>query len=236
MYNDKITIIVSVYNELASLPELLQKISHQLGLLPAEVNCIISDDGSTDETVPFLQNAQVTYPWLSFIHAPVNCGKSNALKSAIDITESNYIIILDGDLQNDPKDFLPLYQTIKNTQTDCVAGWRKFRKDDPLKNILSRIYNTLINIIFDMDLHDHNCGMKIFRKDALSKVALNGEWHRYITVLLFHAGFKVTEMEVIHHPRPHGKSRYGINRYIRFFMDLPPLMKQIKLQRTGVKL
>ncbi len=199
--------------------------------LGKNANCIISDDGSNDDTLILLEKAKAAYPWLSVVSSATNQGKSNALSNAISKAHGDYILILDGDLQNDPSDFLPMFNAAIKDQADCMVGWRKNRKDHPSKLFVSKIYNGLLNIIFDMQLHDHNCGLKLFRRVSLLKLVLRGEWHRYITVLFYYAGFRVSEIEVTHHARIHGKSRYGLNRYIRFFSDLPPLMYQIRQQK-----
>ena len=223
---ETVTVIVPVYNERESLPELLEKIDSVLSAVGAGGECIISDDGSTDGSADFLEQAKKTYPWLRAVSSPTNRGKSSALARAIAMARGEIILMMDGDLQNDPDDFIPMLDTMQMMKVDCVVGWRSSRQDSGAKNFISSLYNHLLNLLFGMRLHDHNCGIKLLRKNILLPMNLRGDWHRYITVLLFHAGYKIAEIPVKHYQRPYGHSRYGINRYIHFLCDMPWLIYQ----------
>lgn len=230
----RLTLVVPVYNERESLPTLLLQIDAVIPLLGNDLVCVISDDGSNDGSVAFLEQMRGQYPWLRIAKSPMNEGKSRALARALALSEGDIVMMMDGDLQNDAADFLPMLSMLEQHALDAVIGWRNNRQDTGFKHFVSGLYNALLNVLFSMRLHDHNCGIKVIRRACLTHLPLQGEWHRYITVLLHHAGYKVDELEVRHYPRKHGQSRYGVDRYIRFFSDLPGLIRTTrKLRRNN---
>lgn len=196
-----------------------------------EFSCIIVDDGSTDNTKQILRELHKNYAWLRSISNPENQGKSIAFSTGLKEANDTFVMLLDADLQNVPDDLLVMLETLQLNNLDMMVGWRKNRKDSLVKKLLSAFYNRLLNMLFNMKLHDHNAGIKIIKREIFDNVELRGDWHRYLSVLAHHAGYKVGELPVTHRNRMHGKSRYGLNRYIKFFYDLPSLYKQINLLR-----
>lgn len=220
MTQKNISIIVPVYNEQALLLPLLERLDEAATALNASsVELIVVDDCSTDDTPKILR--EYTHNRVSFSHISMKekGGKSKALLQGFTSAKGEIILMIDGDLQNDPADF-PAMVALLEEGNDVVTGWRADRKDDALKCFVSKIYNGIINLISGMRLHDHNCGLKAIRASALQGLDFRSEWHRFLTVMVHDAGGKVVEMKVRHHVREAGKSRYGIDRYLRFAGDL----------------
>ena len=231
-----VSIVIPAYNEYKSLPELLAGVAEQIDACDALIECIVVDDGSIDGSADRLTILQQKYTWLRPLYLTHHQGKSSALTAGIEAAVGQIIMTMDGDLQNDPSDFLALYNAMDEQELDMVVGWRKHRQDTTVKRILSFLYNKLLNVIFAMSLHDHNCGLKLIKKEVLMHCPLNGDWHRYVTVLVEHAGYRVGETLVSHHPRHHDRSRYGIGRYFKFLCDLPMLyVSVLRLKKSSTR-
>lgn len=196
---------------------LLDQIDQALGDTNHEI--ILVDDGSTDDTV-----RQIKLHGNSNVHVVVlnkNYGQTTAMSAGIDEARGDYIVTLDGDLQNDPLDIPLMIAKMEEEDVDVVAGIRAKRKDGfVLRKIPSRIANALIRKLTGVYLHDYGCTLKVFKKDVAKNLGLYGELHRFIPVLAQLQGAKLTEMPVHHHARKHGISKYGLGRTFKVISDL----------------
>ena len=213
----KLSVVVTVYNEEENIKPLIEQISRALEGLAYEI--IYVDDGSTDRTVQELR--AVSHPSLKVIELKKNYGQSLALMAGIDHAEGEYIVTMDGDLQNDPSDIPAMLQCAEEGDWDMVAGNRANRKDGMfLRKIPSNIANFIIRKSTDVRLKDYGCALKVFRKDLAKDLGLYGELHRFIPVLAHLEGARITQVDVNHHPRKYGTSKYGLNRTFKVISDL----------------
>jgi glycosyltransferase involved in cell wall biosynthesis len=180
---------------------------------------ILVDDGSTDRTrMEILENSDDR---TMLVELRKNYGQSTAMTAGIDYSRGKYIALLDGDLQNDPTDIPAMLELLKKEDWDVVAGNRKNRKDGfVLRKIPSRIANALIRRMTGVYIRDYGCTLKIFRREIAEELGLYGELHRFIPVLAKLQGARITQVDVKHHPRQFGKSKYGIGRTFRVMSDL----------------
>ena len=215
-----ISIIVPVYNEAGSLPTLYDQISAVMSGLGRPWELIIVDDGSTDGSLACLRDIAARDSAVKVVSFRRNFGQTAAMMAGVDYAQGNIIIPMDGDLQNDPAD-IPRLLTKLDEGYDVVSGWRKDRKDKPIKrNFLSRLANHLISWISGVHLHDYGCSLKAYRKEVIKGVKLYGEMHRFIPIYASWFGARITEIPVLHHPRQHGVSKYGLERVIKVVFDL----------------
>ncbi|NOQ97144.1 MAG: glycosyltransferase [Calditrichae bacterium] len=215
-----ISIVVPAYNEEESLQELIQKLSQTLHGLNKKCEIIIVDDGSTDETLSTSIKLKKEFPLLKIISFRKNYGKSAALSEAFKLADGDYVITMDADLQDDPEEIPNLISTLESGNYDLVSGWKKERHDPISKTIPSRIFNFVTSKISGIDIHDFNCGLKIYRKAVVKDLKIYGELHRFLPVLAHWNGFRVGELAVQHHPRKFGKTKFGISRFFNGFFDL----------------
>lgn len=215
-----LSIIIPIFNEEENIIPLCKKLLSELETLGLNFEIIFINDGSSDETEKILENQSKLDNRLKIINFRKNLGQTAALMAGFDYATGEIIIPMDGDLQNDPKDIKMILEKL-NTGYDVVSGWRKDRKDNSIKRVIpSKIANFLISKISGVYLHDYGCSLKAYRKDVLKGVKLYGEMHRFIPIYASWEGAKVTEIPVTHHPRIHGKSKYGFNRIIKVILDL----------------
>ena len=223
-----ISIIVPVHNEAENLRELVPSLFTVLYGLGATFEVLIIDDGSTDQTVTVLRDA--AQPELRVVQLRRNTGQTAALMAGIRFSKGKILVSMDGDLQNDPNDIPRLIAKLDEGY-EVVSGWRKYRKDAPLRrNLLSRLANRVISAISGIHLHDYGCALKAYRRSALEGVHLYGEMHRFIPIYAYWNGARVTEVVVQHHPRRHGASHYGLKRIPKVLFDL---MVVVFLHRFG---
>ena len=214
-----ISLIIPVYNEEESLPGLFDAIEKAAAALP-ELEVILVDDGSSDNSGALLAAQAHKDPRFKVLSLAVNRGQTAAIQAGIDHASGETLIFMDSDLQNDPADIPRLLEKI-NEGYDVVSGWRKDRKDNPVKrNFPSRVANALISGISGVRLHDYGCTLKAYRKRALENVRLYGEMHRFIPIYASWQGAKVAEIPVTHHARKHGQSKYGLERIFKVLLDL----------------
>ncbi len=212
-----LSLVISVYNEEANVIPLAEKITSALQGFDFEV--IFVDDGSSDKTVANILS--ISDPRFILLRFKKNYGQSSALAAGIDHATGAYIITLDGDLQNDPADIPMMVKTAEEGGWDLVAGVRKNRKDDFfIRKIPSRIANRIIRKTTGVRMKDNGCALKVFRADIAKNISLYGELHRFIAVLAALEGATITQVDVSHHPRIHGKSKYGLSRTIKVVSDL----------------
>jgi glycosyltransferase involved in cell wall biosynthesis len=180
------------------------------------------DDGSRDGSRQALGKLQAEIPWLKCLSLIRNYGQSTALQAGFDAAQGQYIVTLDGDLQNDPRDIPALIEILQNQpDVDMVSGWRKDRQDAALSRKLpSQIANALISKVTKVPLHDYGCALKAYRARVIHDLRLYGELHRFIPALAAEVGAKIVEVPVRHHARSAGVSKYGLDRTVRVMLDL----------------
>jgi len=213
----KISVVVTVYNEEENIRPLIERIT--AAMEDYEYEILYVDDGSTDGTLAELR--QVDHPRLKVIELKKNYGQSLALMAGIDHAEGEFIATMDGDLQNDPSDIPHMLELAESGEWDLVAGNRANRQDGMLlRKVPSKIANYIIRTTTDVNLKDYGCALKVFRQDLARDLGLYGELHRFIPVLAHLEGARITQVDVKHHPRKYGSSKYGLNRTFKVISDL----------------
>jgi dolichol-phosphate mannosyltransferase len=211
-----ISIVVALYNEAGNIKALLEQTAAALQNLTYEL--ILVDDGSTDDSVAVIK--QYLQPHMKLVILRKNYGQSAAMAAGIDAATGEFIATMDADLQNDPSDIPFMLDKMIAEDWDLVAGIRAHRQDNVIRKIPSRIANKIIRTTTGVTLHDYGCTLKVFRRDIAKNLGLYGDMHRFIPVLAAVQGTKMTEVPVKHHPRIHGKSKYGMGRTFRVMSDL----------------
>ena len=213
----ELSVVITVMDEQDNIKPLLESIRNALIGIDYEV--VLVDDGSVDKTKQqILENADDR---TVLVELRKNYGQSTAMTAGIDYSHGKYIALLDGDLQNDPTDIPAMLELLKREDWDVVAGNRKNRKDGfILRKFPSKVANALIRRMTGVYIKDYGCTLKIFRREIAEELGLYGELHRFIPVLAKLQGAKITQVDVKHHPRIHGKSKYGINRTFKVMSDL----------------
>ncbi|MFL2488037.1 MAG: glycosyltransferase family 2 protein [Gammaproteobacteria bacterium] len=220
--NIEISVIAPVLDEKENLVSFVDSVSKIMIRYGKEWELIIVDDGSTDGSTDVLKNLS-TNPRIRTLLLSKNFGQTSAIQAGFDNALGKYFVTLDSDLQNDPEDIPNLLNKLTKENLDLVVGWRKNRKDNYfLRNFPSMIANKLIGSITGVKLHDYGCSLKAYRAEVLKEVRLYGEMHRFIPAWIATKipPSKIAEMEVKHHPRMAGTSKYGISRTFRVFVDL----------------
>lgn len=229
-----LSIVISLFNEEESLPELTSWIEKSLEKEGLNYEIIMVDDGSTDSSWKVVRELSAQYPQIKGIRFRRNYGKSAALYTGFESAQGEFVATMDADLQDSPEELIEMINMIKNEGYDLVSGWKKKRHDGVLtKNIPSKIYNATARKVTGIKLHDMNCGLKVYRKEVVKNIEVYGEMHRFIPYLAKNAGFgKIGEKVVHHQARKYGKSKFGIDRFIHGFLDLLSIWF---LQRFGKK-
>lgn len=213
----ELSVVITVLNEEENIKPLLENIRQSLSVIDYEV--VLVDDGSSDKTKQ--QILQYADDRTVLVELRKNYGQSNAMTAGIDHSKGKYIALLDGDLQNDPSDIPAMLELLKKEDWDVVAGNRKNRKDGMfLRKIPSGIANALIRRMTGVYIKDYGCTLKIFKREIAEDLGLYGELHRFIPVLAKLQGANITQVDVKHHARQFGKSKYGINRTFKVMSDL----------------
>lgn len=213
----KISLVIPVMNEEDNIQPLLEQIATSLRGWDYEV--VLVDDGSTDATISNIKKFGDKHTKAVIFNK--NYGQTTAMAGGISEAEGEYIITLDGDLQNDPSDIPEMIQMLEKEDVDVVAGIRAKRRDGMfLRKIPSKIANAMIRRLTGVYLHDYGCTLKVFKKDIAKSLGLYGELHRFIPVLAQLQGAKLAEMPVKHHARIHGRSKYGLGRTFKVMSDL----------------
>jgi glycosyltransferase involved in cell wall biosynthesis len=214
-----ISVVVPVHDEERSVALLYEELEAALepGREPWEA--VFVDDGSTDGTFAALTRLHARTPNTRVVRLRRNFGKSTALAAGFAQGEGETIVTIDGDLQDNPAEIPQLLAKLEEG-FDLVSGWKTRRRDPLRRRILSRIFNSVTGRVSGLRLHDMNCGLKAYRAEVVRGLALYGELHRFIPVLAHYRGFRIAELPVNHRPRTHGRSRYGMERYLRGFLDL----------------
>ena len=214
-----LSVVIPLYNEEGSLKELHQQLRSTLSRMNLRYEILFIDDGSTDRSFQVLRDLKRTDKHIKVIRFRRNYGKSAALSVGFEKAQGNIVVTLDADLQDDPAEIPSLKKRIDDG-LDLVSGWKKKRKDPISKTIPSRFFNFVTARLTGIRIHDFNCGMKAYRREVIKTVKVYGELHRYVPVLAHWEGFKVGEVVVQHRPRKFGKSKFGVGRFWRGFLDL----------------
>lgn len=215
-----LSIIVPIFDEEQNIEPLCAQLFEVLRTLPYRFEIVAVNDGSRDGSLAALQAAASRHPELKVVNFRRNSGQTAAMMAGIDHASGEILVSLDADLQNDPAD-IPLLIDKLNEGYDVVSGWRKDRKDAPIRrNFLSRVANWLISAISGVQLHDYGCTLKAYRRDVVQGVRLYGEMHRFVPIYATWMGAKVVEMPVRHHPRRFGRSKYGLGRIPKVLLDI----------------
>lgn len=212
--------MIPVFEEEENIDLLCSALREALSPMGLAYEVLLVDDGSRDGTWAKLRANEASFPEMHLIRFRRNFGQTAAMAAGIEHASGDVIVTLDADLQNDPKD-IPLLLEAMKEDVDVVSGWRKHRKDPFLNRRLpSMLANGVISRITGVHLHDYGCTLKAYRREVIQHVRLYGEMHRFIPALAHWVGGNVVEVEVDHHPRRHGKSKYGIGRTLRVVLDL----------------
>ncbi len=213
-----VSIIVPAYNEEGSVKELAQRVTAVFKKENYEGEIIFVNDGSTDNTTGICEELAAQHAIIHHIHFHRNKGKAAALQAGFDFASGNYVITMDGDLQDEPNEIPALIAKL-NEGWDIVSGWKKKRHDPITKRWPSKLFNRVARLMSGIKIHDFNCGLKAYRNEVVKTVRLYGEMHRWIPVLAKIEGFKTGEIVVTHHPRHSGVSKYGFSRTFKGFFD-----------------
>lgn len=215
----KLSIIIPVLNEADSLQELHSQIDSVASAHGIDLEILFIDDGSRDDSWNVVKQLCDSDARVRAIRFRRNFGKAAALTAGIRAARGDLVMMMDADLQDDPAEIPQFLQTL-NEGFDVVNGWKVRRLDPWHKVYPSRVFNWMIGRLTGLRLHDHNCGLKLFKAEVGREIRLYGELHRFIPVLANSRGFRVTEVAVHHRARQHGHSKYGFNRFLRGFLDL----------------
>ncbi len=219
MTAELITLVIPVYNERDSLGPLLAEIAAVAKVLPAAVEVVFVDDGSTDDSWRVVKTLAEGDDRVRGLKFRANFGKAAALQAGFAAARGGIVFTLDADLQDDPAE-IPRFLDALAAGKDVVSGWKQVRHDPWHKVFPSRVFNGMVSRVTGVKLHDHNCGFKAYRGEVLKELRLYGELHRFVPVLAAARGFRVGELVVHHRARKFGRSKFGWQRFVKGFLDL----------------
>ena len=214
-----LSIVIPVYNEEGSLVQLHREICAVAAEQNYDLEIIFVDDGSRDRSWEIIEMLTKDDPRIKAVRFRRNFGKAAALNAGFEVAGGELVMTLDADLQDDPNE-IPEFVKMMDTSLDVISGWKQVRHDPWHKVWPSRFFNGMVSWLTGVKLHDHNCGMKIYRRQIFDEITLYGELHRFVPVLAASRGYTVGEKIVQHRPRTQGKSKYGFTRFIKGFLDL----------------
>lgn len=215
----EISVVVPVLNEAPTLRRLLDELAAAMDGIGRSWEAIVVDDGSSDGTLERLEALRDDHPNLTVARLRRNFGKAAALATGFRLARGRIVVTMDSDLQDDPNEIQHLIAKLDEGY-DVASGWKARRRDPWRRRLLSRSFNGLVGRATGLRLHDVNCGLKAYRREVVEDIQLYGELHRFIPVLAHFDGYRIAEVPVNHRPRPVGRSRYGLERYFRGFLDL----------------
>lgn len=220
--NPDISIVIPILNEEESIPELIARIQEAFKKLQKKFEIIFIDDGSSDTTLELLKKYARDNKNIFIYSFRRNLGKSTALTLGFQKAKGEFIITMDADLQDDPQNIERLLIAQREGNYDLISGWRKNRKDSPLKVVNSRFFNGfIIPLMFGIKIKDMNSGLKLYKNELAKEIKIYGGMHRFIPLLAAEMGFKVKEVDIFHNPRKYGKSKY---KSTKVFTDIPDLI------------
>jgi dolichol-phosphate mannosyltransferase len=214
-----ISVVIPIYNEERSIALLYEELQAALDPLDDEWEAIYVDDGSTDDSFGALTRLHARAGNVRVVRLRRNFGKAAALVAGFAQAHGDIVVTIDGDLQDDPAEIPRLLAKLQEG-FDLVTGWKTHRRDPLSRRVPSKVFNWVAGRMSGLRLHDMNCGLKAYRDEVVRGLVLYGELHRFIPVLAHERGYRVAELPVNHRPREHGRSRYGLERYLRGFLDL----------------
>lgn len=227
-----ISVIVPLYNEEESLPELCEWIARVMQEHNFTYEVILVDDGSKDNSWEVVNSLSARNPYIKGIRFSRNHGKSAALDTGFRACAGEVVITMDADLQDSPDEIPGLYEMIKHQGYDLVSGWKRKRYDPISKTIPSKLFNGITSYMSGIKLHDFNCGLKAYNKKVVKNVEVYGEMHRYIPVIAKWNGFtRIGEKVVQHRARKYGVTKFGLERFIYGFLDLMSIMFVSKFRK-----
>jgi glycosyltransferase involved in cell wall biosynthesis len=232
----QVSVIIPVLNEADTVMELAQRVAEVLDRLGRRFEIVFVDDGSADETRQKVKLAHELDERVKLVSLRRNFGKAAALCAGFDYSHGELLITMDGDLQDDPDEIPRFLEKLETENLDLVSGWKQQRQDPVSKRYPSRLFNWVTRKLAHVDLHDFNCGYKAYRREVVDEIALYGELHRYIPVLASRRGFTLGELSVVHHPRKHGTSKYGWDRFYKGLLDLITVLFITKYTRRPLHL
>jgi len=216
-----ISVVVPLYNEVESLPELTDWIGRVMKASSFSYEIWFIDDGSNDGSWNCIETLAKTHPNVKGVRFRRNYGKSAALHTGFEEATGDVVITMDADLQDSPDEIPGLYRMIKEEGFDLVSGWKKKRYDPLSKRVPSKLYNATASKVTGIKLHDFNCGLKAYRNEVVKSIEVYGEMHRYIPYMAKQAGFSnIGEMVVKHQARKYGTTKFGLSRFIFGYLDL----------------
>jgi glycosyltransferase involved in cell wall biosynthesis len=227
-----VSIVIPFLDEAESLPELYEQIMEVVLKSAWSYEIIFVDDGSQDDGWDFVRSISKTNPFIKGIKFTRNYGKSQALHVGFELAQGEVVFTMDADLQDNPHELPVLYNKLINENLDIVSGWKKIRHD-PLfgKTIPSKFFNWTARRFSGIPLNDFNCGLKAYKREVVKAIHVHGEMHRYIPLLAKHAGYSaIGEQVVVHSRRKYGKTKFGLDRFVKGFLDLISL---VFVQRFG---
>lgn len=226
-----LSIVVPVFNEQESLENFSKELFTSLKKIGSDYEIIFIDDGSTDNSLSILKNLENKNKKIKVFSFRKNQGKAEALTFGFEKAKGDYVVTLDADLQDRPDQIEKVIsKLLSDGSLGLVCGWRKDRKDSMSKVISSKLFNFLAGIFWGIKLHDYNCGLKAYSKDAAKSLTLYGGMHRFIPLLAYEQGFRVTEVAVEHDERKYGKSKYGFSK---LWKDFPDIFTMLFLSKYG---
>ncbi len=214
-----LSIVIPALNEREALPDLVDGVGQACHALGVSWEAMVVDDGSTDGTFELIEELGASRPWLRGLRLRSNFGKSAALAAGFEFSEGATIVTIDGDGQDDPAD-IPTLLACLDAGADLASGWKQDRQDPLSRRVASKIFNRITGWLTGVSMHDMNCGFKAYRGECARSLEVYGELHRYMPVLASQQGWRVAEVPINHRPRRHGRSRFGIERYLRGALDL----------------
>ncbi|MBN2577571.1 MAG: glycosyltransferase family 2 protein [Pirellulales bacterium] len=214
-----LSVVIPVLNEAASLEQLHRELSEVAAAQRYDLEIVFVDDGSRDGSWELIRRLAERDPRVHGLRFRRNFGKAAALSAGFARARGELVMTLDADLQDDPRE-IPRFLDAMRQDLDVVSGWKKIRRDPWHKVYPSRVFNALVSGLTGVELHDHNCGMKCYRREIFNEVQLYGELHRFVPVLAASRGYRVGEIEIRHRPREFGRSKYGVARFLKGFLDL----------------
>ncbi len=230
------SIIVPIYNEVDNIAPLIEQIVAVMDGLPGEAELILVDDGSTDGSTEKLDEHAAADDRLVIVHFRKNYGQTAAMQAGLEAASGDYLVTLDGDMQNEPTDIPKMLDQL-DAGYDLVHGWRKQRHDTLLtRKLPSRIANWLISRVTKFPIHDLGCTLKAMRREIAEELELYGEMHRFIPILAHWRGARCLEMVTTHHPRRFGTTKYGLSRTLRVVLDLVTVKYMLDYYTSPMKL
>lgn len=226
-----VSIVIPVYNEAESLAELYQKIADTFQRESYDFEVIFTDDGSTDSSPEIEQKIAGEHENVQLARFKKNRGKAAALNEGFARARGQYVATIDADLQDDPTAIPDMLRQIGEQDVDLISGWKQNRQDRFIKKYTSRIFNFVTRKLTGIRLHDMNNGLKVYKSEVVKSIDLYGELHRFIPVLAKHQGYSSGEMKVRHFPRKHGKTKYGLSRFYKGFLDLLTVLFTVKFSK-----